>query len=86
MGVEFLEVRLYEALWSVRGLRHRDRDDIVDVCASIVTECEELEIEHRGRAVRSAVQLMIGEMLPTLDPVIRDDLARLCEVEVVSRT
>jgi hypothetical protein len=86
MGVEFLEVRLYEALWSVRGLRHRDRDDVVDVCASIVTECEALEIEHRGRAVRSAVQLMTGEMMPTLDPAIRDDLARLCEVEVVSRT
>ena len=70
----------------MRGLRHRDRDDLVDVCASIVTECEELEIPHRGRAVRSAVQLMTTEMTPSLDPSIRDDLARLCEVEVVSRT
>lgn len=85
MGVEFLEVRLYEALWSVRGLRHRERDDVVDVCASIVEECQSLEIPHRGRAVRSAVQLMTGEMIPSLDKAVRDDLARLCEVEIVTR-
>lgn len=85
MAVEFLEVRLYETLWSARGMRAGERDATVDVCAALVEECAELDVDHRGRAVRSAVQLMVTEMNPALDPAVRDELARLCEVAVVAR-
>ena len=85
MGAEFLEVRLYEALGAARGLRPDDRDATVDLCADLVHECSGLDIDHRGRAVRSAVQLMTGEMNPGLEPAVRDELARLCEQELVTR-
>ncbi|HWJ81485.1 MAG TPA: hypothetical protein VNS55_04535 [Nocardioides sp.] len=86
MAVEFLEVRLYEALWTLPDLRPVERDVLVDLCAGLVEDCLELAIEHRGRAVRCAVQLMVSEMNPALDPAVRDDLARMCEVAVVART
>lgn len=86
MGVGFLEVRLYEALWIARGLGPNERDATVDLCAALVDECSALDIDHRGRAVRNAVQLMTDEMTPALAPAVRDELARLCELEVVART
>jgi hypothetical protein len=86
MGAEFLEVRLYETLAAARGLRPVERDATVDLCCGLVDECTCLDIDHRGRAVRSAVQLMTGEMTPALEPTVRDELARLCEVEVVMRS
>ena len=86
MGAEFLEVRLYETLSVGGGLRPVERDATVDLCCGLVDECACLDIDHRGRAVRSAVQLMTGEMFPSLDQSVRDELARQCEVEVVLRT
>ncbi|KAA1419104.1 hypothetical protein F0U44_11650 [Nocardioides humilatus] len=55
----------------------------VDLCRQVVSIVLDLDMPHRGRAARSAAQLMLSESVPDLDEEMRNNLARLCEVAVV---
>ncbi|WP_183096366.1 hypothetical protein [Nocardioides stalactiti] len=77
-----LDVRLFEHL-SACELPAARHDLAVDLCSGIIALLQEMDVPHRGRAARSVAQLMLGESVPDLDPAVRNDLARLCEVAVV---
>jgi hypothetical protein len=77
-----LDVRLFEALAGT-CLSAVERDRVVDLCESVVAMAPELTLPHTGRAVRCGVHLLVADGVPGLDPRVRSDLARLCEVAVV---
>jgi hypothetical protein len=75
-----LDARLYEVL-AGSDLLSSDRERVVDLCESVVATTSDLP--HPGRAARCAVHLLVGTDVPLLDPGVRGDIARLCEVAVV---
>ncbi len=77
-----LDVRLFEALAST-GLSAAERDRVVDLCESVVAMAADVRLPHPGRTARCAAHLLVGGSVPGLDPRVRSDLARLCEVAVV---
>lgn len=77
-----LDVRLFEALAGT-GLTASQRDRAVDLCESVVAMVPELDLGHPGQAARCGAHLLLADALPSLDPRVRGDLARLCEVAVV---
>lgn len=77
-----LDLRLLGML-APSSLTVAERDRAVDLCTGIVAMMEDLEVGHRGRAARSAAQLMLETSVPELDPELRGDLARFCELAVV---
>lgn len=60
-----------------------DRDLAIDLCADVIAMADELPGDHPGRAARCGTQLLLDLELPTLDPALRDALARACETAVV---
>lgn len=77
-----LDVRLFEALAGT-GLSAAERDRVVDLCESVVALAADIPLPHPGRTARCAVHLLVSGSVPGLDPRVRGDLARLCEVAVV---
>lgn len=77
-----LDVRLFEALAGT-CLSATERDRVVDLCESAVAMAPDLGLPHPGQATRCAVHLLVSDGVPGLDPRVRSDLARLCEVAVV---
>lgn len=77
-----LDVRLFEALAGT-CLSATERDRVVDLCESAVAMAPALGLPHPGQAARCAVHLLVADAVPGLDPRVRSDLARLCEVAVV---
>jgi hypothetical protein len=60
-----------------------DRDLAIDLCADVITMADELPGDHPGRTARCGTQLLLDLELPTMDPELRDALARACEAAVV---
>ncbi|MEV5001418.1 hypothetical protein [Nocardioides sp. LML1-1-1.1] len=77
-----LDVRLFEALAGTR-LSPAERDRAIDLCESVVAMVPDLDLGHPGQAARCGAHLLLADVVPGLDPRVRSDLARLCEVAVV---
>ncbi|KRB78042.1 hypothetical protein ASE01_07690 [Nocardioides sp. Root190] len=75
-----LDARLYEVL-AGSGLSAFERERVVDLCESVVAMTADLP--HPGRTARCATHLLVGTDVTGLDPRVRGDIARLCEVAVV---
>ncbi len=75
-----LDVRLFEALAGT-GLSATERDRVVDLCESVVAIAGDLP--HPGQGARCGAHLLLADAVPGLDPRVRSDVARLCEVAVV---
>ncbi|WP_370288939.1 hypothetical protein [Nocardioides sp.] len=78
-----LDLRLRAALEATSRLDDVERALGVALCRDIVSMVPDLGLPHRGRTARDAVHLLVGTALPQLDPRLRGELARLCEVAVV---
>ncbi|NYJ00053.1 hypothetical protein HNR19_000751 [Nocardioides thalensis] len=78
-----LDVRLYETAAAAPGICSHDQDLIVDLCIDAVAIALDVDVSHRGRTARSAVQLLLAEAVPHLPADNRGELARLCELVVV---
>ena len=78
-----LDVRLYETVAAAPEICSHDRDLVVDLCLDAVEIALDVDVVHRGRTARCAVQLLLTESVPHLGHENRDELARLCELVVV---
>lgn len=78
-----LDARLYETAAAAPGICSHDSDLIVDLCIDAVGIALDVDVAHRGRTARSAVQLLLAEAVPHLPAANRGELARLCELVVV---
>lgn len=79
-----LDVRLFSAL-SGSTLTAAERDLVVDLCESAVATVSGMDVPHPGRAVRSAVLLMLDYSVPSPEIRVRHQLAWLCELAVLER-